>query len=78
MQDTFTLSATQLKQAMDNGLICEVFGPVAGTKDLYQVKPLSLHNMALAIYRMGKQDAPIIRSAKVIPMYTHKRRSATQ
>jgi hypothetical protein len=78
MKDTFTLSATQLKSAMANGLICEVFGPVTGTKDLYQVKPSNLQNMALAIYRMGKADAPIIRGAKVVPMYSNKSRSITQ
>ena len=78
MKDTFTLSATQLKQAMASGLVCEFFGPVTGTKDLYQVKPSSLHNMALAMYRMGKADATTTNSAKVIPMYSSKSRTATQ
>lgn len=76
MTDTLTLSKTQLQAAVENGLICEHYGPVAGTQDIYQVVPTSMHNLAMAMIGVGKQLSEKTQGAKVIPMYTSKRRSA--
>lgn len=56
MNDTFTLSFTQLKVAKENGLICEHFGPVNGTLDQYEVKPTNLQNMVSTFLKMGKNQ----------------------
>lgn len=76
MTDTLTLSKTQLLAAVENGLICEHYGPVTGTQDIYQVAPISLHNLVMAFIGVGKQLAEKTQGAKVIPMYTSKSRSA--
>lgn len=66
MNDTFTLSKTQLQAAKENGLICEHFGPVEGTQDIYHVRPTNLQNLVASILKMGKG---MTAGAKVVQMF---------
>lgn len=71
MHDTFTLSLTQLQSARENGLICDHYGPIEGTQDIYEIKPFSLQNMVAAFIKMGKV---IGAGGRVVNMFSSKQK----
>ncbi len=76
----FSLNASQLRNIREEGIEPIMCGPVAGTKDMYhlEVEPSSTPKLLAAFFHWGKKVGRGVITAKVIPMYELRRKTAHQ